>query len=134
IVASAKLASSPDYVRWVETTSEVWVTQPDSDRIEIFSVPGGPAPKPAHVAFIAVKDGPESLVIDVTRKKAFTHLWKSASVVIDLRSRAVLSTWPNGCADSRGIALDARRGFLFAGCAEGKAVVLDIDHGGKQLG
>src|SRR5262249_13901295 len=33
----------------------------------------------------------------------------------------------------RGIALDAAHGWLFAGCAEGRAVVLDVDHAGRQL-
>jgi hypothetical protein len=54
-------------------------------------------------------------------------------VAIEVRSHSILSTWPNGCAESRGIALDEERGFLFAGCAEGKAVTLDANHGGKQL-
>src|SRR5262249_4442651 len=30
------LGSDPDYVRWVETTGEVWVTEPDAAAIEIF--------------------------------------------------------------------------------------------------
>jgi len=41
---------------------------------------------------------------------------------------------PNGCHGSRGIAYDERSEFLFAGCAEGKAVVLDARHDGKVLG
>ena len=48
---------------------------------------------------------------------------------IDLKSRAIVATWVNGCTDSRGIDLDEKRGFLFAGCAEGKAVVLDVTTG-----
>jgi hypothetical protein len=83
---------------------------------------------------IPVKGGPESLVIDDTRRKAFTHLWRGSSVAIDLASHSVLATWSNGCSGSRGIALDAKRGFLFAGCAAGALTVLDVDHDGKQLG
>jgi hypothetical protein len=79
IVASAKLAGGPDYVRWVETTGELWVTEPDSDRIEVFSLPPGPKPTPVHAMNIAVKGGPESLVIDTMRKRAFTHLSRSIS-------------------------------------------------------
>ncbi len=134
IVASAKLGGSPDYVRWVDATGEVWVTEPDSERIEVFTVPSGPSPTPVSVATIGIKGGPESLVIDSTRKRAFTHLWSGSTVAIDVGARTPIATWPNGCSGSRGIALDSKRGFLFAGCAEGKAVVLDIDHGGKQLG
>jgi hypothetical protein len=134
IVARAKLGGSPDYVRWVETTGEVWVTEPDSDLIEVFALAPGPKPTPVHATNIPVKGGPESLVIDPTRKKAFTHLWGGVSIVIDVASHSKLATWPNGCDGSRGIALDVRRGFLFAGCAEGKLVVMDVDHDGKQLG
>jgi DNA-binding beta-propeller fold protein YncE len=134
IVASVKLGASPDYVRWVETTGEVWVTEPDSDRIEVFSLPPGPKPTPVHVMNIPVKGGPESLLIDTTRKRAFTHLWRGSSVAIDLASHSAAATWPNGCSGSRGIAIDAKRGFLFAGCAEGALSVLDVDHDGKPLG
>ncbi len=134
IVSSAKLAGSPDYVRWVEATGELWVTEPDSQAIEVFSLGAGPTPTPVHLTDIRVPGGPESLVIDAARKKAFAHLWKGSTVAIDLPSHAVVATWPNGCGGSRGIAIDSRRGLLFAGCSEGKLSVLDIDHGGKQLG
>jgi hypothetical protein len=133
IVASAPLGGSPDYVRWVESTREVWVTEPDNDRIEVFTV-GDTPPKPNHAAFIKVDGGPESLVIDNKRQWAFTHLWKASSVAIDLRSRSIVATWRNGCSGSRGIALDGARGFLFAGCSEGKAFTIDVDHDGKQIG
>jgi hypothetical protein len=133
IVATTPLAGSPDYVRWVEPTHEVWVTEPDSDRIEVFSVPATGAPKPEHVAFIKVDGGPESLVIDKKRQRAFTHLWKSTSVAVDLHTRSIVGKWQNGCAGSRGIALEEARGLLFVGCGEGKAVTLDVDHDGKQV-
>src|SRR4051812_4337477 len=55
IVAHDKLASGPDYVRWVAPLSEVWVTEPGKQQIEFFAldrgalvrkgalgVPGGP--------------------------------------------------------------------------------------------
>jgi hypothetical protein len=133
IVSSAKLASSPDYVRWVERTGEIWVTEPDSDRLELFSLPPGGAPAPEHVAFIPVPGGPESLVIDGTRGRAYTHLWKGATVAVDLAQRRVVATWKNGCAGWRGIALDESRGWLFAACADGTVVVLDASHDGAEL-
>jgi hypothetical protein len=132
IVAKAQLAGSPDYVRWVAPARQVWVTEPDDDRIEVFSLEGTP-PTPKHSAFIKVDGGPESLVIDVKNQRAFTHLWKASTLAIDVRSRAIVATWANGCDGSRGIALDEARGLVFAGCSEGKAVVLDVAHEGKQL-
>jgi hypothetical protein len=54
--------------------------------------------------------------------------------LVDPSTHAVAERWPNGYGGSRGIALDEARGFLFVGCTEGKAVVLDAAHGGKRLG
>ena len=132
IVAGAKLAGSPDYVRYVATTGELWVTEPDSERIEIFRLEGTP-PRPVHDAFLKVAGGPESLVIDAARGRAYTHLWEGMTVALDLKSRSTVAKWANSCKGSRGIALDAARGFVFVGCAEGKAAVLDVATG-KQLG
>jgi hypothetical protein len=60
VLAKADLAGSPDYVRWVAPTGEIWVTQPDRDRIEIFSLPGSGPPVPVHKGFVATPGGPES--------------------------------------------------------------------------
>ena len=78
--------------------------------------------------------GPESLVVDSAGGRAYTHQWKARTDSIDLTSHKVVSIWENGCIGSRGIALDEKRGFLFSGCDEGKATVLDVLHGGKLLG
>ena len=132
VTARAPLRGSPDYVRYVATTRELWVTEPGAERIEVFRI----APKGdglTSVGSIAVPGGPESLVIDLAGGRAFTHLWSGTSVAIDLRSRKLAAKWPNGCDGSRGIAYDERMHFLFAGCAEGKAVVMDSAHGGVVL-
>ena len=131
IVAVAALGAHPDYVRWVAATREAWVTEPDGERIEIFAVAADGAL--ARAGEVAVPGGPESLVIDEVRGRAYTHLWDGATVAIDLAARRILATWPNGCRGSRGIALDAERGFLFAACAEGTLVLLDVAHEGARL-
>ncbi len=133
IVTSSKLAAGPDYVRYVAPTRELWVTEPDSDRIEIFRLEGQP-PRPVHSAFLEVPGGPESLVVDSARGRAYTNLWKDRTLAIDVKSRSIVERWSNGCSGSRGISLDRKRDFVFAACAEGKAVVLDAGHGGKVLG
>jgi DNA-binding beta-propeller fold protein YncE len=133
IVGAVPLGAQPDYVRFVASTRELWVTEPDSSQIEIFSVPDAMPPVPAHVASIPVANGPESLVIDAKRDRAYTHRWQASTVVLDVKTRAVVAEWPNGCASSRGIALDEAHGFLFAACSEGTTTVLDVDHGGKIL-
>ena len=129
IVASAALAAGPDYVRFVEVTREVWVTEPSAKQIEVFTVPAQGTPTPARAATIAVPDGPESLVIDGTRKRAYTHEWGGKTHAVDLALRKIIASWDNGCGGSRGIALDEKKGFLFVGCEEGKVAVLDVESG-----
>ncbi|HYV46211.1 MAG TPA: hypothetical protein VFA20_15180 [Myxococcaceae bacterium] len=134
IVATAQLQGGPDYVRWVGPTSEVWVTEPGRKAIEIFRFTSNPAPALTSVASITFPDGPESLVIDATRGRAYTHSWKDTTFAVDLKARAVAATWNNGCQGARGIGLDEPRGWLFVGCDEGQAVSLDVVHGGAKLG
>jgi hypothetical protein len=130
MVGGTGLAGSPDYVRYVAATDEVWVTEPDKDGIEIFSLSAANPPVPAHVAFLPIPGGPEALVIDKAGKRAFANLWKSSTVVIDLAARKVTQTWPNGCEGSRGLAMDPKRHLLFVGCAEGGADTLDLARNG----
>jgi DNA-binding beta-propeller fold protein YncE len=135
IVGSADLAGGPDYVRWVEPTGEVWVTEPSHKAIEYFTLSSeGGAPKLVHAGSIDVKGGPESLVVDATRGRAYTHTWQDSTVAIDLKTHREVARWTNGCEGSRGIALDEARGLLFVGCEEGKAVALDVAHDGKRVG
>lgn len=133
VVASAPLKGGPDYVRWVPSKREVWVTEPDEEQIEVFSLAADSPPKLSGAGTIAVKGGPESLVIDPDHDRAFTHLWRGSTVQVGIANRSVGEAFANGCKGSRGIALDAARGQLFAGCSEGKAVVLDVARGGKII-
>ena len=41
ILSRARLGGAPDYVRYVKPSGEVWVTEPDSERIEIFHLLAG---------------------------------------------------------------------------------------------
>ncbi len=135
-VSSAPLAAEPDYVRFVASKHELWVTEPDAAQIEIFSLTDGtPAalPAPHSVATIAVSNGPESLVIDDAHGRAYTHRWQAFSLAIDLSARSIVAQWPNACEASRGIAYDAAQGFLIAICNEGTVSVLDALHGGRAL-
>jgi len=131
IVTGADLGGHPDYVRWVAATEEAWVTEPGREQIEIFTLAADGTPSRAGA--VDVPGGPESLVIDPERGRAYSHLWDGATVAIDLAAREVVATWPNGCGGSRGIALDAERGFLIAACQEGKLVLLDLDRDGEKL-
>jgi DNA-binding beta-propeller fold protein YncE len=134
IIARAELGAGPDYVRWVAPTHEVWVTEPGKKVIETFRVDGDSSPKLTRTGTIEVPDGPESLEIDPDRHRAYTNTWHDATIVIDLAARRIVGRWKNGCRGSRGLALDARRGFVFVGCDEGRAAALDANQDGRPIG
>jgi hypothetical protein len=131
--AATPLESDPDYVRWVETTGEVWVTEPDAAAIEIFRF-DPKAPALVHSGRIPVRDGPESLVIDTAHGRAFTNTWHDRTLAVGLKERSVIAQWKNGCKDARGLDADRQRGLLFVGCAEGMATVIDTAGKGKLAG
>lgn len=134
VEAAVALNGKPDYVRFVDPTHEIWVTEPKSRQIEIFSIVRlGKALSLMRSGAVQVPGGPESLVIDPERGIAFTNSWKETSFEISLSGRRIIARWRNGCAKSRGLALDEADGFLFVGCGEGKATTLDVLHGGKPL-
>ncbi len=133
-VARAKLASSPDYVRYVAPLREVWVSEPHKAQIERFAVHGGAHPALVHVGAVPVKGGPESLVIDRRRMVAYSNQWGGHTLEISLRDPHVIARWSNTCRGSRGLALDAADGIVLVGCKEGRVVALDPAAHGRILG
>ena len=133
VVNRTTLASGPDYVRYLASRSEVWVTEPRAKQIQVFRFSRKPAPALTVVATIAVPGGPESLVFDPARHRAYTNLWGSETVAIDTRSHALAAHWKNSCKGSRGLALDEMHAHLFVGCTEGEVATLDVAHGGRQI-
>lgn len=133
VVNRTALVSGPDYVRYLASASEVWVTEPHARQIQVFRFSSKPSPSLMSIATIAVPGGPESLVFDPARHRAYTNLWGSETVAIDTRSHTLVAHWKNSCTGSRGLALDQAHAHLFVGCTEGKVVTLDVAHGGKQI-
>jgi hypothetical protein len=143
ILFTTTLAAPPDYIRWVETTGEIWVTGPNNPgvaqsanpSIEVLTVPAGGAP--VHAAMIPVNSGPEGIAIDKTRGRVYTNSgFGGHTYAIDPTQRTVVETWSNGCSGlTVGVALDEERGFAMVACATpGRIVVLDVSHGGANLG
>ena len=128
IVSHAPLGAIPDYVRWIDPTHEIWVTEPESTRIEVFRLETGNPPRAVRAGTIAVEGGPESLTLDLKHRRAFTNIG-AGTAAIDFRSRAMVGLWENGCDRASGIALDAQRGFLFVACFLGNVNVLDLASG-----
>jgi hypothetical protein len=132
MVGMAKLAGAPDYVRWVESSGEIWVTEPGTG-LEVISIGSGATP--AHAATIAVSGGPEGIAVDNTRGRVYTDSFTGKTYAVDITQRAVVETWANGCSGlSLGVALDEARGFVFVACQSGSVMVLDVVHGGSKLG
>jgi hypothetical protein len=130
IVTTTMLAGAPDYVRWVQSSGEVWVTEPGTG-IEILTAPsGGPT---VHAATISVSGGPEAIAVDNTRQRVYTNSFLGQTYAIDIAQRTIVGTWTNGCSVSLGLALDEARGFLFVACSAGSVVVLDVANGGTKL-
>lgn len=116
IVYQTKLAASPDYVRYVAATHEIWVTEPDKDQIEIFRLSADGRTAPSHTAFVRFANGPESLVVDATRGRAYTHLWSGTTMALDLRRRPYS---PDGRTRARapGASLSMRGGVFSSSAA-----------------
>jgi hypothetical protein len=130
IIERLALGSGPDYVRYVAPTNELWVAEPSASQIEIFALDAEGKPAGASAkATIRVDNGPESLVIDAARGRAYTHHWQKSSVSIDLKTHAIVRTWENGCAASRGIELEPEHGWVLTACSEGTVTVADPETG-----
>ncbi|HEU0276395.1 MAG TPA: hypothetical protein VFQ95_01030 [Rhodanobacteraceae bacterium] len=133
IVGRTALAGGPDYVRYVVRTHEVWVTEPERQQIQVFKLAVGARPVLTPETVIHIAGGPESLEIDDQRDRAYSNLWKSDTVEMDLTTHAVLAKWPNTCKRSHGIAIDAQHDHVFVGCGAGKVVTLAPADGGKVI-
>lgn len=132
IIGTHQLGATPDYVRFEPASREVWVTEPEAERLEIFKLDplrgeGAFAP----VTAIDIADGPESLVFDATRGRAYASLWHGVTVAIDLGSHTVRGAFANGCEGSRVLAIDEPRALLFSACVEGAVTTMDLAHGGQ---
>lgn len=131
IVARAKLAANYDYIRFLPSRQELWVTEPHAHRIEILKFTHASKPTLRHEAFVDIPGGPEALQIDAARDRAYTNLWTDHTIVISLSKRRIVARWANGCRGSRGLALTGH--WLFVGCKEGRAVTLDVTHNGRHV-
>ena len=80
---------------------------------------------------IEVAGGPEALVFDAARGRAYANLWHGVTVAIYVASHTVRGAFTNGCESSRVLAIDGPRALLFSACAEGGVTSMDFAHGGQ---
>jgi DNA-binding beta-propeller fold protein YncE len=125
-----------DYVRYVGSTRELWVTEPAASPsgIEVFSLAGDSRSTPRRAGFIPVPGGPEALTIDSTDGTAYTHAGGDL-VAIDIERRSVTARWSSGCRTTHGFPqIDSRHRFALASCASDASVALLSLKDGRQLG
>jgi len=128
-----QLPAMPDGLAYSKTTHELWATTPGDKTITITSVDGR---IPAPLTTIKLDGAPEGYAVDDARALFYTNFEdKDRTLVIDIKTRKVVSNWPAGCGveGPRGLALDATRRWLFVACTNGLET-LDLEHGGKVLG
>ena len=136
---SAGMAAAPDGLIYIAATRELWATSgappigiPAADRaIKIFS-----AARPTELApagKIPLPGSAEGYAVDNAHGRFYTNLEETGqTVAIDVRKRAIISTW-RSCEDPSGVAVDGKRNFVFVACTD-HVIVLDAAHDGRVLG
>jgi YVTN family beta-propeller protein len=129
--ASPETGGVPHGVVYVARMRELWVTTGPGKSIEVFD-----ASEPRHLKWklrISLDGSTEGFAIDNERGQFYTNIDEMGkTVAIDLRSHKIVSKWDLRNSDLQGLALDAKRGFLFVACQD-HVVSLDIRHGGKVI-
>src|ERR1700690_781009 len=128
-----QLPSMPDGLAYAKTTHELWATTPGDKTITITRVDGK---TPGALAMIKLDGAPEGYAVDDAKGLFYTNLEdKDRTLVIDIKTRKVVSNWPAGCGSKgpRGLAIDTAHRWLFVACTNGMET-LDLEHGGKVLG
>jgi DNA-binding beta-propeller fold protein YncE len=128
-----KLSTPTDGVAYVPSAKEVWVTTPRVQAIAVLD-----ASKPEALVFkttVKLDGAPEGYAVDERRGLFFTNLEdRNKTVVIDVKSHKSKATWSLDCSSDgpRGIAADAKRGFLYVACTD-QLLVLDGGRNGAKL-
>jgi DNA-binding beta-propeller fold protein YncE len=136
---SAGLAAAPDGLVYIAATRELWATSgappigiPAANRsIKIFSA--SQPTKLAAAGKIPLPGSAEGYAVDNVHGLFYTNIEETGqTVAIDVRKRAVVSTW-RSCDDPSGVAADNKRGFVFVACSD-HVIVLDTAHDGRPTG
>ena len=130
VLSSVSTLAGTDYVRYAASTSELLVSEPSKQLLEIFALGKAPGEAPRQVGFIPVPGGTEGLTLTSDGATAYTHAGNDVAR-IDIRSRAVTARWPTGCDGTHGFPrVNENDGLLLASCANnGKVTLLDLKDG-----
>jgi hypothetical protein len=121
------LASTPDGLAYVASTSEVWATTPRVKSIALIGVNESGLKERGRIDL----DGqPEGYAVDSKHGLFFTNLEdKDETVAIDVATHETRARWKTGCGKEgpRGLAIDVERGLLFVACTSG-VVAFSLEH------
>jgi DNA-binding beta-propeller fold protein YncE len=126
--------SSVDGVAALPGAHQVWITTPHEQ--SVVALDEGTAGALKLAGSVKLPGDPEGYAFDEKRSLFFTNLEdKAKTVAIDMKTRAVKSTWGNGCGEAgpRGIAVDGARDLVMVACTD-HVEVLDEAHDGALLG
>lgn len=136
---SAGLAAAPDGLIFIRPTKEVWATSgappvgvPAADKsIQILtSSRGGHL---SRAGKIPLPGSAEGYAVDQHHSRFYTNIEEAGqTVAIDVHKRTIVSSW-HSCEDPSGVAVDAKRGFVFVACRD-HVIVLDSNHSGRTVG
>ncbi len=134
VLSSAAVSAPADYIRYVASARELWVSEPAREGIEIFALGEKAQEAPRRVGFVSVPGGPEGLTLTADGAAAYAHAGAEV-VAIDTAQRSLTARWPTGCEATHGFPrVDERDRLLLASCADqGKVTLLDLEDG-RQLG
>ena len=125
------LNESPDAISYAPTTKQVWVTTPRDNSIRVLD-----ADSLAQTARIELPGAPEGFAMDAQSGRFYTNLEdKNKTLVIDVASRAVVTTWDPKCGEDgpRSLRVDGDAGMLFVACTS-KVESLSLNDNGRILG
>ncbi len=128
-----KLSSPPDFVSYVSSAKEVWVTTPKAQSLTVLDA-SAPAVLKAKLE-IKAPGSVEGSALDAEHGLFYTNLEdKNQTLAIELESHAIKATWSSGCGggEPHGVAVDAASNFVFVACSDGVRV-LDGAHDGATL-
>ena len=126
---TAKIATpkgeKPDFIAYDEATKQVLAFNGRSHNASVIDAVGEKL-----VATVALAGKPEAAVPD-GRGMAFVDIEdKNLLQAIDLKTRAVVATWPlPGCDEPAGLAMDRAARRLFVGCHNRRLLVVNADTG-----
>lgn len=127
-VHSQGTSGNPDYVRFSPTSSEVWLTLPGRNSIEILD-----ATSLAPIDSIDIPGAPEGLTFDAAGL-AYTQAGGRV-IQIDVAQRTVIGEWDTGCGSSHGFPqIDEAYGLAIAGCGSSGGIGVTTTSGDKRAG